>query len=454
MSKKVLINDFTSGNIPKQLLSFSFPFMLSNALQVLYSWVDMIIVGKYVGSEGLSAVSTASQLFVFMTMLCVGFSNGAEVIISQQIGANLRERLSRTIGTFISILTIISFIMTFVGLTFGKDILHLLNTPDRAYNYAWDYIFVCSIGVFFSYGYNAVAAILKGMGNSRLPFVFILIASVLNIVLDLVFIKNLGLAVQGAALATIIGQAVAFLLSVLYLYIKRHSLGFDLKPKHFRIDKESARLIFHLGVPFATQSCTINISMMFVNSLVNQYDIFASAAFGVGIKIDDMVNKVTQGMAFATSNMCAQNVAAKEYNRTRKIVWTTLGYNSILYIIFVVLILKYSNEWYSVFTDDPEIIGLSQTFAKAIVWGTPAMTIMRGSNSCMRGIGNAKLSLILALVDGVFLRIALSYLLGTVCGMGLFGFFLGYSLAPYGTAIPGLIYFISGKWESFKLLKD
>ncbi|NLY76373.1 MAG: MATE family efflux transporter [Firmicutes bacterium] len=453
-NRKTIINDFTSGNIPKQLLTFSIPFMMSNALQVLYSLVDMMVVGKFIGSRGLAAVSIASQLFIFMTMLGLGFANGGQVLVAQYIGAKQHDRMKRAIGTLFSLLMGMGLLMTVIGLGCGKNILTLLNTPAEAYGMAWDYTFICSLGIVFTYGYNMVAAVLRGLGDSKHPFLFVAIASVLNLIGDLLFIGVWEWGTKGAALATILGQAISFIFSLCFLYKRKEELGFDFKKESLGIDPEISGLLVKLGIPFAVQSCAINVSMMFVNSLVNKFGVYAAAVFGVGIKIDDIINKTTQGMAFANSTMCAQNLAAGHYKRTRKTVYMTLLYCSLCYLIFTVIYLTKYRQMFGIFTDDPNVLELSFTFVSAIVWSFPAMTLMRGSHGFIRGLGNAKLSLALGLLDAFVLRIGLSYLLGVIFNLGLFGFFLGYGLAAYGTGVPGMIYFLSGKWKNFRLIKE
>lgn len=452
MSASKLIYNYTSGNIWTQLIRFSLPFMLSNALQVLYGLVDMIIVGQFVGSAGLSAVSIASQVFMFIVMLCIGFSNGGQVLIAQYVGSNQKRKLNSTIGTLFSLLFIIGAVMTVVGLLFGSAILRLLNTPQASYSMAVDYMFICSIGVLFSYGYNAVSAILRGMGDSKHPFIFILIASVLNIVLDLLFIGVFKWKAAGAALATIIGQGVSFIFAIIYLYHRKESFGFDFKMQSFRIDAKSRDLLVRLGLPFAAQSCAINISMLFVNALVNSLGVYASATFGVGIKIDDIVNKITLGIGYATSTMCAQNIGAKEYDRTRQVVYVSLLYQAVCYALFTVVYLKFTREIFGIFTNDIQVLDLSRLFVTAIVWGFPGMIMMRAANGIIRGSGNARLGLVFGLLDAFVFRIGLSWLLGTVCGFGLYGYFLGYGIAAYGTGIPGCIYFLSNRWEKFRLI--
>ncbi len=445
--KKDLVTDFTVGSVPRQLFRFSLPFMISNALQILYSLVDMLIVGQKLGGPGLSAVSTASSVFMFMTMLAMGFSTGGQVRISQLIGAGKRGDTSPVIGTLFTLTMSMGVVVSAVGLIFANSALTILNTPTEAYDYAYDYMIVCACGIIFTYGYNMVSAVLRGMGDSKHPLVFIAIASVINIILDVVFVIFFDWGTFGAALATILGQAFSFIYALFFLYRRREEFGFDFSPKSFVPDKTALRELVRLGIPFACQSCAINISMMFVNALINDVGVNASSVFGVGVKVDDIVNKVTQAFTFAVSAMVGQNIAARKTDRIRSIFFYAMLYSAVCYLVFASVYLMIPEAMFSIFTDDEGVLELAPVFVHAIVWGFPGMVIMRSTNGFIQGIGNARLGLIFALIDGFFMRILLSYFIGVTLGYGLFGYVLGYGLAPFGTAIPGLIYFVSGIWK-------
>ena len=453
MANTKLIRDYTTGNIPKNLWRFAVPFMLSNALQVVYSLVDMIVVGQYVGSFGLSGVTVGSSIVMFMTMIGLGFSNGGQIYIAQLIGAGRKKELNSAIGTLFTLVIGMSLVLTVVGLLVGHPVLRLVKTPIESYDYAWDYYLVCTIGNVFTFGYNMVSAVLRGMGDSKRPFVFVVIASVINLVLDIVFIGPLGMGTLGAALATIIGQAFAFIYALIYLYRRKEAFGFDFKSKSFAINKKAASHLCKLGIPLAIQSGAINVSMIYVNSLVNPISVYASATFGTGIKIDDVVNRITYGLSMAGSSMVGQNVAAGKQERASAVIRWIWIYSLIFYAIFTVVMLLVPEFVFSIFTDDPEVINLAPIFVSAVVWSFPGMLLMRGTNALMNGIGNSFLNLIFGLLDGVVLRISLSYVFGSVLDMGLSGFFLGYGLAAYGTSIPGTIYYLSGKWKNFRMLK-
>ncbi len=446
--------DFTSGNIAIQLLLFALPFMASNALQVLYSTVDMIIVGRYVGESGLSAVSTSSLIVNFGAMICLGFSNAGQVMLAQALGAGKRKEMNQIIGTLFIFISGIALIFTIVFIALHPLLLSLANAPSEAYNMSCEYLIICSAGLIFTAGYNMVSAVLRGMGDSKRPFLFILIASVTNLVLDIIFTGVLGWGVAGAAWATIIGQAVSFIFSLFYLYIKREKFGFEFNKKTFIPNMHYMGMIAKLGTPMAIQSGFINLSMIVVNSLINSVGLVASATFGVGVKIDDIANKIAHGIQFAAVPMISQNIGAKNEKRAKQVVYFSWLYSFILTIIFMVLYVTLNRQLFMIFTDKAEVINMSGEFVKAILWMFPAFAVMRGSGAFIQGIGHTKLGMVLAILDGVALRIGLSCLFGLAFSWGFFGFVLGYALAPYGYAIPSMIYFLSEKWKKRKSVAD
>ena len=436
------------------MLWFMLPFMASNALQVLYSTVDMIIVGRYVGTAGLSAVSQSSLIVNFATMMSLGFSNAGQILVAQALGAGKKKETNSIIGTLFTLILAMGIAFSIIIFAAVNPIMTLMNIPEESYAMSVDYLLICGGGLVFTAGYNMVSAVLRGMGDSKRPFIFICIASAVNLVLDLVFTGMLGWGVAGAAWATIIGQAVSFIFSMWYLYRRREAFGFDFMPKSYIPSKKYSAMIFKLGMPMAIQSAFINISMLYVNSMINSIGVVASATFGVGTRIDDIINKISQGIQYAAMPMISQNFAAGENKRTKSVVLYAILFASIFTLICVILYLTLGEQLFMLFSDDAAVHGMSHVFISAILWMFPALAVMRGTYSFIQGIGNARLGLVLSLFDGVALRIGLSWLFGTVFGLGFYGFVLGYGLAPYGCAVPGLIYFLMGKWQKRKTLAD
>ena len=194
--------------------------------------------------------------------------------------------------------------------------------------------------------------------------------------------------------------------------------------------------------------------MLYVNSMVNSVSVVASATFGAGIRIDDIINKISIGVQYAAMPMISQNIAARQEKRAMQVVKYAWIYSGILTVFFMIAYVLVGKQMFMLFSDDPLVLEMSGTFIAAILWLFPALSVMRGSSAFIQGIGNAKLGLVLSLLDGVILRIGLSWLFGIAFEFGFYGFVLGYGLAPYGCAIPGLIYFLMGRWEKRKTLAE
>ena len=456
MSKGTISKNFTTGPIARQMFVFMLPFMLSNAMQVLYNTVDMIIVGHFVDTDGMSAgisaVGQSSQIVNFATMVCLGFANAGQVLLAQALGAGKRKEMNNIMGTLFSLMTILSVILSSVILLCRRQILDIMNIPPESYQMSIQYMTICAAGLVFTAGYNMVSAVLRGMGDSKRPFLFIAIASVTNLVLDLLFTGYLGWGVAGAAYATIIGQAVSFIFSIYYLAKRKENFGFDFKLQSFKINPTYAKMMFSIGTPMAIQSGCINISMLFVNSMINEVGVVASATFSAGVKIDDIINKISQGIHHAAMPMISQNIGANKPERAKKVVYTAWIFSGIWTVVFIALYIFFGKQMFMLFSENPQVHSMAGEFIRAIIWMFPALALMRGTGALIQGIGNAKLSMVLALLDGVILRIGLSWLFGIYFDWGFYGFVLGYGLAPYGFAIPGVIYFLSGLWRRHKVL--
>ncbi len=451
MAKVKLIHDYTSGSIPKQLVRFMLPFMASNALQLVYSMVDMVIVGRYVGSAGLSAVSQGSMIIIFFTMFCLGFSNSGQIMIAQFVGADRKDRLSPLIGTLFSVMAIGGAALTVLCLLLRGTVLRLMSVPPEAWDMAKTYVTICGGGLLFTVGFNAVSAILRGMGDSRHPFVFLAVSSVLNLILDYLLTGVLGLGVAGAAFATIFSQAVSFIAAVIFLRRNEEEFHFDFRLRSFRIHPELLGKMTKLGIPLALQMVAINISMMICHTFINRLGVVASATFGVGVKVDDIGNKLTLGIQYAAAPMLAQNFGAGKTKRVRGVVHWTWIMGGVIYLIFTTLYLIFGRQIFALFTDDAAVLDLAPVFIRAIVWSFPGMVVMRGANSLLQGTASAPLLMTFAFIDSGA-RVLFSWLFGIVFAAGFPGFVLGFGIAIYGICIPGAIYFLSGKWEKKRTL--
>ena len=450
--QKQFSTNFTEGPIFHQLLSFSIPFMGANLLQALYNVVDMVIIGRFMGGIGLSAVSVAGQVTMLLTCLAMGFSTGAQVLIAQLTGRNVREDINRAIGTVFSTMILLGILVTAIGLLGVNWFLSVLNTPQESITQARHYMLICNSGMIFTYGYNAVSAILRGMGDSKRPLMFITIASILNLILDLVFIAVFHMGAAGAALATIIGQAVSFLFSIYYLFRNQQRFGFTFRRGSFRIDMGLFKIYGKLGLPMTLQMCAVTISFMIINSYVNAYGVAASAISGVGAKLTSILSIVANSMQSACAGMVGQNISIGNTDRIKRIVSCSFGFCAACAVVFCAVCLLFPRQVISLFSSDEGILVLAQPYLQASVAGYAGSFLMASTNGLILGVGAMTFNFIIAFLDSIAGRIGLSLLLGKVLGLGLSGFWWGCSLAGYITVFAGLIYYCSGVWKSRRIL--
>ena len=454
MSKsKSMIQDLTQGSVTRLLLVFSFPLLLSNLLQTVYNMVDMVVIGQFVGSAGLSAVSIGGDVLHLLTFLVMGFSNAGQVILSQYIGAGNQERVKGTIGTMFS-LTFLCAVALSIICFLGLDVfLGLLNTPPESFEFARQYSLTCICGLIFIYGYNLVSAILRGMGDSKHPFMFIAVATIVNLVLDLVFVAAFQMGPFGAALATVIGQGVSFVWAIIYLYIHREGFGFDFKPASFRLDREVLPRLIKLGLPMCLQSAAISISMLFVNSYINAYGVVASAGPGIGYKLGSITAGVSNAQSTAGSSMVGQNIGAEKYDRVPKIIGVSLVIDMAFALLRSFLTVCFPRASFGIVKADPAVLAMAMTYIPVAVLLYIGFGFRSPFFALINGSGNAKLNLCVGLLDGVICRIGLAMLMGLVLEMGIMGFWLGNAFAGYVPFLIGGVYFLSGKWKTRKLIR-
>ena len=444
---KSMVRDMTRGPVVPLLIRFTLPLFVSNALQAVYNLVDMVIVGNYIGKAGMSAVSIGGDILHLLTFVAMGFSSAGQVIIAQAVGAQRHDDIRKTIGTMFTFLLSFSLIMAAVCYGLRFSVLGWLNTPSAAYDYTMDYMVTCVCGLVFIYGYNIVSAILRGMGDSKRPFVFIGIAAVLNIVLDIVFVKYLGLAVFGAALATVIGQGVSFLASIAYLYRHRESFGFDFRLSSFRIDGPQFKRLLALGIPMAIQSAAVNFSKIILTSWINLFDVTYSALAGVFNKINIMCGVISQSFTAAGSTMVGQNLGAREYRRVNQILTAIAAFCIGLSSLLTAAMLLWPDAIYGIFTTDAEVLALASVLTLPIILNFYGSATRSVAFSLINGSGKSKLNLAVAIIDGVIARVGLAALLGFDLKLNCRGFWLGDSLAGFMPMVIGAVFYLSGRWK-------
>ena len=442
-----MIRDLTTGPVATQLLRFAFPLFLSNALQAVYNLVDMIVVGNYIGKAGLSAVSIGGDILHLLTFVAMGFCSAGQVIIARSVGAGRYDDLKKTIGTMFSFLLGISVVIAASCYAMRFSILNWLNTPAASAAYTMDYMVTCVCGLVFIYGYNIVSAILRGMGDSKRPFVFIAVAAVLNTVLDVLFVKYLGLAVFGAALATVIGQGTSFIAALVYLYRNRESFGFDFRPASFLIDRKTLLGLLALGIPMAIQSAAISFSKIILTAWINMFDVTYSAMAGIFNKINVMSGVISQSFTTAGSTMAGQNLAAGKTKRVNSLLLLILGIGTGLAALASLVMWVWPDAVYSIFTSDAEVLSLAGVLTLPVIVNFFGAATRSVSFALINGSGRPKLNLSVAIIDGVIMRIGLAALLGFALKLDCFGFWMGDSLAGFMPFLIAGVFYLTGRWK-------
>ncbi|MBQ4280599.1 MAG: MATE family efflux transporter [Spirochaetales bacterium] len=445
--QKTMVRDLTNGSVARQLLVFALPLFVSNALQAVYNMVDMIIVGQFIGGAGMSAVSIGGDLLHLLTFVSMGFASAGQVLIARNVGAGKMKEVSETIGTLFSFLLAASVLISVVCFALRYPIMHALNTPPESFSYAMDYMVTCIVGLVFIYGYNIVSAVLRGMGDSKRPFVFVGVAAVLNIILDYLFVVVFHMEVFGAALATVIGQGVSFVSSLIYLYIKRQSFGFDFRLKSFAIRRRSLKPLVMLGIPMAIQSAAVNFSKVLLMSWINLEGVLYSALAGIFNKINVIGGVVSMSFTAAGSSMVGQNLGAKKYERVPRILATIAVIGLAMFSVMTVVMIAIPEKVFGMFTSDIAVLSLANILIVPMILNFYGAATRSISFALINGSGNTKLNLAVALIDGILMRIGLAALLCFSFNMGSLGCWYGDAIAGFMPLFIGLVFYLSGRWK-------
>lgn len=450
MKEKTLVRDMTQGKLFPLLISFTLPFMLANLLQTLYTVADLAIVGHCPHPEALAAVSVSGQVTIVLTLISAMVANGGQIYIAQLIGQKRREELGRAIGTFLSFSALLALVCTVLGIVLARPILQWMNTPAEALPAAVQYMSVCSAGMLFVFGYNSVCAVLRGMGESRAPTVFVAVTAAVNVLGDLLLVLVFDMGAFGAALATVVSQAAAFLAALIFLYRRRAEAGFDFSRAGFAIVPEKLRIMVKLSLPLVLMQLGLNISMLYVSSFINAFGVAAASVSGIGNKLYSVVNMVSSAFGSSMATVVGQNMGAGRHDRASRSLYLSTGINLVFFALISAVCLLAPRAVFGVFTSDESVLALARPYLRIAVWAYLAFALMQPGTGFINGVGHTTLNLSIGLLDGVLARIGLSVGLGALLGM--WGYFWGYCLAGFVSVVLIWAYFFSGRWKKRKLL--
>lgn len=407
----------------------------------------MLIVGRYLGSIGLTSVSVGGDISGFLTFIAIGFSNAGQVIIAQFIGANREDQIGKFIGTMMKSLLLCALAVSIASFFLRKYFLLWMNTPDEAWEYALAYTTICNMGLVFIYGYNAVSAIMRGFGDSRHPFIFVSIAAILNVFLDFLFVKYFHWGAGGAALATVSSQAVSFGYAMFYICGNRNIYQIKFDRENLRIDYEMLGILVKLGIPMAIRNAAVSFSKLCVNSWINSYGVVVAAVSGIANKFNTIANLFSNAVNTAGASMIGQNIGAAKYQRVPRVMLSAFVIDSSIMGILIWLLATFPETIYSFFTTDTSVIFVGLEYVPIGAFVFLGNAFRAAMNAFLNGSGNYRINFAVAILDGMILRVSLSLLFGTIFKWGYKGFWLGDAAASFTPFVIGALYYKYGDWK-------
>lgn len=441
--------DLLHGNLWKSMLVFSIPLVITNLLQAIYNIVDMIIVGRFAGATGLAAVGNGGQVTMLILSIVMGLANGGVVLAAQMLGAKKSDRISNVMGTLCVAFAIVAIVITVVVFLLANHILHAMDTPPEAYAQTLNYLRICVIGTVFIYLYNVMAALLRGVGESVIPMILIIVTAALNIVLDLILVGVCDMSATGAAIATLISQIVCCVL--VFPLAGRKYAFFNLKNVRFKIDGGILKSALKIGFPQAIQFTLTNISFILVLALVNHYGNTAAAVSASVTRLSSFAVLAGQAVMGAIIAMSGQNIGAGQYDRAKKGMLIGIVYALPLAVVFFLLSEFIPETMLHIFTTDQAVLAMGGPYLRIFAWSFLIETIMFCLFGLLIGAGYTHVTLSCAIINAFAVRYALARILSTVTPLGFLGIALAYPFAPLCSCIIVGTFILTGRWKKSRV---
>lgn len=442
MAKQYVL-DMTRGNETSLLLRFTLPMLVGNIFQQFYNMVDSIIVGRFVGTNALGAVGSVGSITFMFFSLCLGLGSGIGILISQYFGAGQADYVKKIIANAIYITLATGILMSVCGAAFADPILKLMNTPEETFADARIYMqIVCGLTVVVA-GYNTISAILRALGDAKTPLIFLGVASVLNIGLDLLFVVPMKMGVAGAAWATVIAQFFAMLGSILFGYQRNEYLW--LKKQHMEYDGEIVKKSFQIGIPVAAQNALIALSCVALQSVVNRYGAIVMAAYTATNRVEGLVQQPFNSLGLAVSTFAGQNAGAGQYDRVRtgmkKSVWLVAAFA----ILMIAVMWLFGEPIVRIFIDEPQVVEIGAKglrITSLMYFSLGLIYVLRGM---LNGVGDALFAMMNGLSEVVG-RVGFALMFMMIPSIGMWGVWYTNGLTWTLTALVNLLRVLQGKW--------
>lgn len=399
-------SDFTQGSILGKLVPFMLPILGALILQAAYGAVDLLVVGRFGTTSGLSSVSTGSQVLNLVTFVITQSAMGITVLIARYIGEKKQQQIGALIGGSIVVFAMISAVLFVVMICFSRPIAVLMQAPAEAVSLTSMYVKICGGGIFFIVAYNLLAAIFRGLGDSKSPLIFVAVACVVNIAGDLVLVAGFHLDAAGAAIATVLAQAVSVVFALLLLF--KRKLPFTIKKNDFKINEHCKRAL-KTGLPLALQECLTQISFLALCAFVNKLGLEASSGYGVACKLVNFAMLIPSALMQSTASFISQNVGAGNEKRARKALFTGIGVGLTIGLIVFVFIMFKGDLLTGIFTTDEAVIQKGYDYLRGFALETMVTAILFSMIGYFNGHDKTVWVMIQGLIQTLLVRLPLAY---------------------------------------------
>lgn len=443
------MKDLTKGNEAKVILLFSLPMLLGNVFQQMYNMVDSIVVGKFLGKQALAAVGQSFPVIFVSVALVMGFGMASNILIAQYFGAKNIDKVRAVIDTTIFVMIVFSLIVTVIGIIAAPAILTVMQTPEDVFAGAVLYLRIIFSGSLVSFGYNAIAAILRGLGDSRTPLFALIISTIVNIVLDLVFVIYFGWGIFGVGFATVISQGISLVWTLIYLRKNNGLLKINFLKLEF--DKAIFREILKIGLPAGIQQGLVGAGLMTLTGVVNSFGTNPAAAFSAASKLDSFAIMPAMNIGMAVSTFTGQNMGAGRKDRVRRGLFFGLVIALSITCTIVASLFLAGDKLIMLFSSDSEVIRIGYEYLRIVALAYIAQTIMFVTSGVIRGSGEAVFPMLMTLTAMWIVRIPLAFLLSRFLGTSgiWWSIDIGFIVGMTGT----ILYYFFGSWHSKVLIK-
>ena len=433
--------DFTEGRLGKQLIFFSAPIILTNLLQVSYQFIDSLWVGNLIGADALGAVAISGTVIFTVLSFVIGLNNAALTILSQQKGRGSESGLRNYLNAFVVLLTIMSVVLSVAGFFLAKPILALLGTPDSMIEMATAYLRINFFGILFLFGYNFINTVFRAVGDSKTPIYFVMTAVLLNTILDPVFIAVFGWGVEGAAIATVVSQGVAFATGAIYCARKK-VVPFS---KPYLPARREVHDILKLGIPSGLQMSVVSAGVMAIMSVVASFGPAVVAGYGAAQRLDSLIMLPAQAIGMAVNSMAGQNIGAGKWDRVHRIAFIGFLYNLVIMFAIAGIVVAFARVGIGLFINEEDAVRFGTDYLKMIAFFYPFLGINFVLNGVVRASGAMFQVLVLNIISFWVLRYPVTYFLSGI--MGEKGIAIGIGVSFVISSIVAFLYYRYGKWN-------